>query len=209
MKWEFNVEKANQVLEQAGWKKGADGIRAKDGKRLKIVYQTLHQRAAPEDPGHREAGRAPRPGSRSRSSRSSASVFFGSDPANWDTFPHFKADIQMYTTTMVHPDPQRFMNQFLTEEIASKANKWSGRNADALEQRGVRPDLQGGRARDGPGEAGGDVHQDERPAHPERRGDPGAVAGRAWRPSRNKIRNTEQSPWESDFWNHATWYREA
>ena len=56
MKWEFNVEKANEVLEQAGWKKGADGIRAKDGKRLKIVYQTLDQRPAPEDPGHREAG---------------------------------------------------------------------------------------------------------------------------------------------------------
>jgi hypothetical protein len=24
-----------------------------------------------------------------------------------------------------------------------------------------------------------------------------------------KLRNAEQSPWESDFWNHATWYREA
>jgi peptide/nickel transport system substrate-binding protein len=31
-KYEFNVEKASQILEQAGWKKGADGIRAKDGK---------------------------------------------------------------------------------------------------------------------------------------------------------------------------------
>ena len=28
------------VLEAAGWKKGADGIRAKDGKKLKFVYQT-------------------------------------------------------------------------------------------------------------------------------------------------------------------------
>ena len=25
----------------------------------------------------------------------------------------------------------------------------------------------------------------------------------------SKLRNTEQSPWESDFWNHANWYREA
>ena len=39
-KFEFNVDKANQVLETAGWKKGADGIRAKDGKKLKFVYQT-------------------------------------------------------------------------------------------------------------------------------------------------------------------------
>ena len=39
-KWEFNVDQANQVLEAAGWKRGADGIRAKDGKKLKFVFQT-------------------------------------------------------------------------------------------------------------------------------------------------------------------------
>ena len=39
-RWEFSVDKANAVLDQAGWKRGADGIRAKDGKRLKMVYQT-------------------------------------------------------------------------------------------------------------------------------------------------------------------------
>ena len=31
-KFEFNIEKANAILEAAGWKKGGDGIRAKDGK---------------------------------------------------------------------------------------------------------------------------------------------------------------------------------
>ena len=40
MKWEFNVDKANQLLENAGWKKGADGIRAKGNLKLKFVYQT-------------------------------------------------------------------------------------------------------------------------------------------------------------------------
>ena len=38
--WEFNVDKANQVLEAGGWKRGPDGIRAKDGKKLKFVFQT-------------------------------------------------------------------------------------------------------------------------------------------------------------------------
>ena len=37
--WEFNVDKANQILDQAGWVRGADGIRAKDGKRLKMLFQ--------------------------------------------------------------------------------------------------------------------------------------------------------------------------
>ena len=39
-KFEFNIDKANEILDKAGWKKGADGIRAKDGKKLKFVYQT-------------------------------------------------------------------------------------------------------------------------------------------------------------------------
>ena len=39
-KYEFNPDKAAQVLETAGWKKGADGIREKGGKKLKLVFQT-------------------------------------------------------------------------------------------------------------------------------------------------------------------------
>jgi peptide/nickel transport system substrate-binding protein len=40
MKFEFNIDKANQILEAAGWKKGADGIRAKGNVKLKFVFQT-------------------------------------------------------------------------------------------------------------------------------------------------------------------------
>jgi peptide/nickel transport system substrate-binding protein len=36
--------------------------------------------------------------------------------------------MQMYTTTMGEPDPGIFMRQFLSSEIASKDNKWQGRN---------------------------------------------------------------------------------
>ena len=57
-----------------------------------------------------------------------ASVFFSSDPANPDTYPHFYADLQMYNTTMTAPDPQYFMNQFCSWEVSQKANKWQGRN---------------------------------------------------------------------------------
>jgi len=57
-----------------------------------------------------------------------ASVFFSSDAANPETYPHFYADLQMYNTTMGAPDPQQFMIQFLSQEAATKENKWSGRN---------------------------------------------------------------------------------
>src|SRR4029450_898447 len=39
-RWEFNVDKANQILDAAGWKRAADGVCAKEGRRLKFLYQT-------------------------------------------------------------------------------------------------------------------------------------------------------------------------
>ncbi|MFL6126246.1 ABC transporter substrate-binding protein [Actinophytocola sp.] len=36
-----DVAKANQILDQAGWAKGADGIRAKAGQRLSLTIQTV------------------------------------------------------------------------------------------------------------------------------------------------------------------------
>ena len=37
--WEFSVEKANDMLEQAGYLRGPDGVRAKDGRRLRLLFQ--------------------------------------------------------------------------------------------------------------------------------------------------------------------------
>lgn len=37
-KYEFNLDKANALLDEAGWKKGSDGIREKDGKRLSLKF---------------------------------------------------------------------------------------------------------------------------------------------------------------------------
>ena len=57
-----------------------------------------------------------------------SSVFFSSDVANPDTLSKFYADIQMYTNGPGAPDPQTFMAQFTSWEVASKDNKWQGRN---------------------------------------------------------------------------------
>jgi len=58
-----------------------------------------------------------------------ASVYFSSDAANPDTARKFYADLQMYTTgTPSTPDPELFMQQFVSWEIAPKDNKWQGRN---------------------------------------------------------------------------------
>ena len=127
MKWEFNVEKAIAILEAGGWKRGGDGIRAKEGKRLKCLYQTSIN--APRQKNQQIVKQAAaKAGIEIELKSVTASVFFSSDPANPDTYPHFYSDIQMYNNGPNAPDPQYFMNQFVSWEVASKANKWQGRN---------------------------------------------------------------------------------
>ncbi len=126
-KWEFNIDKAKQLLDEAGWKPGSDGIRAKDGKRLKFVFQTSIN--APRQKTQAVVKQAcQKAGIEMELKSVTASVYFSSDVANPDTTRHFYCDMQMYTTTMGAPDPAAFMRQFLSSEIASKANKWQGRN---------------------------------------------------------------------------------
>ncbi|MBY0317268.1 MAG: peptide ABC transporter substrate-binding protein [Reyranella sp.] len=126
-KFEFNVDKANDILEKAGWKKGSDGIREKDGKKLKFVYQTsINQPRQKTQAIVKQA--CQKAGIDIEIKSVTASVFFSSDVANPDTYTKFYCDLQMYTTTMTQPDPELFMKQFLTEEVATKENKWQGRN---------------------------------------------------------------------------------
>ncbi len=123
----FNVDKANEILEKAGWVKGPDGIRAKDGKKLKFVYQTsINQPRQKTQAIVKQA--AQKAGMDMELKSVTASVFFSSDVANPDTYTKFYCDLQMYTTTMSQPDPQVFMNQFTSWEVATKDNKWQGRN---------------------------------------------------------------------------------
>ncbi|MBN9488531.1 MAG: peptide ABC transporter substrate-binding protein [Alphaproteobacteria bacterium] len=125
--YEFNVDKASALLEQAGWKKGADGIRARDGKRLKFVFQTsINQPRQKTQAIVKQA--CQKAGIEIEIKAVTASVLFSSDVANPDTYTHFYCDLQMYTTTMTQPDPELFMVQFLSWEAATKANKWQGRN---------------------------------------------------------------------------------
>jgi peptide/nickel transport system substrate-binding protein len=125
--FEFNVDKANQLLDAAGWLKAPDGIRTKGGKKLKYVFQTSVN--APRQKTQAIIKQAcQKAGIDLELKTVTASVFFSSDVANPDTYTKFFCDIEMYTTTMTQPDPERFMNQYVSWEMSSKANKWQGRN---------------------------------------------------------------------------------
>ncbi len=123
----FDVAKANKLLDDAGWAKGPDGIRAKDGKRLKFLFQTSIN--APRQKTQAIVKQAAQKAGIEMELKSvTASVFFSSDAANPDTYPHFYADIEMYTNNATQPDPATWMLQYVSWEVATKANKWQGRN---------------------------------------------------------------------------------
>ena len=126
-KFEFDVDKANAVLDKAGWVRGADGIRAKDGKKLKFVYQTsINQPRQKTQAIVKQA--AQKAGIEMELKSVTASVFFSSDVANPDTYTKFYADLQEYSNGMNAPDPEVFLRQFCSWEASTKENKWQGRN---------------------------------------------------------------------------------
>jgi peptide/nickel transport system substrate-binding protein len=205
-KYEFNVEKANQLLEAAGWKRGPDGIRAKDGKKLKLVYQTSIN--APRQKNQAIVKQAATKAGIDMELKSvTASVYFSSDVANPDTYTKFYTDIQMYTTTMTQPDPELFMNQFTSWEIASKDNKWQGRNITRWKSeeydklyRAAESEL------DPVKRAALFIKMNELVIQNV------VVIPVVFRPRVAAVSNAmrvEQSGWDSDFWNLANWYREA
>lgn len=127
-KWEFSIDKAIQILDKAGWKTGPDGVRAKDGKKMKFVFQTSIN--APRQKTQAIVKQAcQKAGIELELKSIPASVFFSSDAGNPDTFTKFFCDMELYTFTGVSPDPERFMNFFCSWEIANKANKWVSRNS--------------------------------------------------------------------------------
>jgi peptide/nickel transport system substrate-binding protein len=206
MKWEFNVDKANQVLEAAGWKRGADGIRAKDGKKLKIVFQTSIN--APRQKTQAIIKQACQKAGIDMELKSiTASVFFSSDVANPDTYTKFFCDMQMYTTTMPQPDPERFMNQFCSWEAATKENKWQGRNISRWKSEEYDKTYRA---------AESELDPVKRAALFIRMNDL-VVAGRptiplVYRPRVSAVAaklNAPLSGWDNDLWNLRDWYKDA
>ncbi len=205
-KFEFNVDKASQVLETAGWKKGADGIRAKDGKKLKFVYQTsVNQPRQKEQAIVKQA--CQKAGVDVELKAVTASVFFSSDVANPDTYTKFYCDLQMYTTTMTQPDPGVFMNQYCSWEAASKANKWLGRNITRWSSDEYDKAYRA---------AAVELDPVKRTALFIKMNDL-VIADRVVIPlvSRPRVRASNlklkvpESGWDSDFWALQDWYREA
>jgi len=124
---EFNVDKANALLDGAGWRRGADGVRAKDGKRLKFVFQTSINSVRQKVQAIVKQACA-KAGIEVELKTVQASVFFSSDLTNPDTYGKFFADIEMFLNTRAGTDPDRFMQQWVSWEVCQKSNGWQLQN---------------------------------------------------------------------------------
>jgi len=207
-RWEFSVDKANAVLDQAGWKRGADGIRAKEGKRLKMLYQTSINPVRQKTQAIVKQAAA-KAGIDMELKSVVASVYFGSDPGNPDTSSKFWADIQMYAFNMTSgPEPQRFMDPFVSWEIASKENRWAGRNNTRWRNEEYDRAWKA---------AESEMDPVKRAALFIRMNDlltqNNVIVPITWRANisaiSSKLRNTDICGWDSSFWNLTHWYREA
>jgi peptide/nickel transport system substrate-binding protein len=122
-----DIEGANALLDEAGWVRGADGIREKDGVRLSMLYQTSTNSV-------RQGTQAlvkqwwEEIGVETELRNIDASVFFGGDPASPDTYGKFYADVEMYTNSASGVDLESYMNSFTCDNVSNSENQWLGPN---------------------------------------------------------------------------------
>jgi peptide/nickel transport system substrate-binding protein len=129
---EFNIDKANQILDQAGYKRGSDGVRATpDGVRMKVVYQTTINSLRQKEQEIVKSGWQ-QIGIETELKSVDAGVFFSADPGNPDTNSKFWTDVEMYTSTFGSPFPINYVKAWYSGnpaiDISQKSNNWSARN---------------------------------------------------------------------------------
>ena len=130
--FEFNLDKANQMLDQAGYARGGDGIRATpSGVRMHVVFQTSTNSLRQKEQELVKDGWQ-KIGIETELKSVDASVYFASDAGNPDTYGHFSADAEMFTSTPDSPFPLLYMKRFYGKDPgtdwAQKANSWSAPN---------------------------------------------------------------------------------
>ncbi|WP_422050679.1 peptide ABC transporter substrate-binding protein [Shimia sp.] len=122
-----DIAGANALLDEAGWVKGGDGIRAKDGVKLSILYQTSTN-AVRQDFQALIKQWWSEIGVETELRNLSASVFFGGDPGSPDTFQKFYADVEMYANTFNGTDPQQYLAAYRCGGEPKPSSQWQGEN---------------------------------------------------------------------------------
>ena len=126
----FDLERANRLLDEAGWAKGPDGIRQKGGVKMQVAYVTSVNTLRQKEQQIVKDGWG-KLGVGVTLQTVDAGVFFSSSAGNNDTIAHFYRDVQMFTDSFGIAPPT-YMRQWYSgdpsRDIAQKENNWSGDN---------------------------------------------------------------------------------
>ena len=200
-----DIAGANALLDAAGWAKGGDGIRAKDGVRLSLLFQTSTN-AVRQDFQALIKQWWSEIGIETELRNIDGSVFFGGDPGSPDTFQKFFADVEMYANNFDGTDPENYMARWACDQAPAPENQWQGNNMgrfcspeyDALvAEMATTADLNE-RAR--LAKAMNDVLMQEYAILP--LVDRGRTSGHS-----NALGGVVLNIWDSELWNAADWYR--
>jgi peptide/nickel transport system substrate-binding protein len=125
---EYNLDKANALLEEAGWVKGGDGVRAKGGVKMNVVYLSTVNSVRQKTQQIVKDGWE-KIGLKVEIKAVDSAVFFSSDVGNPDTSGKMYVDVQMYTTSAAF-DPATHMKRWTTTnaKLTQREGKWSGGN---------------------------------------------------------------------------------
>jgi peptide/nickel transport system substrate-binding protein len=120
VKYEYSPRLAERLLEGAGWKKGGDGIRAKDGKRLSFLFQTTAGNRARENIQALIKDQLSKVGIELTIKNEPPRVFFA------ETMQKRNFQIGMYAWfSSIENNPRSTTS---AASIPSKENGWSGQN---------------------------------------------------------------------------------
>ena len=122
-----DIEGAKALLEEAGWTVGADGIREKDGTKLKLLYQTS------VNPVRQDFQALVKSwwteiGVDTELKSIDAGVYFGGDAASPDTFQKFYADVEMYANNFDGTDPEAYLAEHTCDKAPRPETQWQGEN---------------------------------------------------------------------------------
>ncbi|MUZ74375.1 peptide ABC transporter substrate-binding protein [Agrobacterium vitis] len=200
-----DLDGANKLLDEAGWKKGPDGIRSKDGRKLSLLFLSTTN-SVRQGTQVLVKDMWSQIGVETELRNVSASVFFGGDPASPDTYQKFYADVQMYASGFESTDPEKFMGGFTCEKIPSPTNNWQGENIARYCDPAYDKLLSELRKTSGTEKraelvrALNDMIVNDGLVIPlVNRGEPSAIS--------NTLKGAKLNPWDSQLWNVADWTR--
>jgi peptide/nickel transport system substrate-binding protein len=123
--FEYNTQKAAQLLEEAGWvDSNGDGVREKDGVELRLVFQTSIQplRQAAQEQVKKDLEAI---GFAVELKQVDASIFLGPPKDTTDTRRQFYTDLEEFAFSNKSPDPSAYMAAWVCDQAAQKENDWS------------------------------------------------------------------------------------